>query len=265
MQTFRREMSSSPCCVGRKCGQWSVGPRGNVNSTLSCSPTSEPLIPWSAEMPSFDSPVTSTNKIAPPVRLLGDPVMSGKKIIQPVRLLRDPVISAKKTKIVPPVRLSGGRNYVDASKFNRNYLQQNAHSMTIPKCGSPHLSSDALWVIDRRQDRSVTPSCSPMCDEDAKWSAKMPDYDNMDCVSDDDGKLQEAKVESLRSVVVPHIDNIVENEDALNTTVSSACNYVKPKKKRGERITKDAVCGSEAVIFALKNKVRSCNNISFFQ
>ena len=34
----------------------------------------------------------------------------------------------------------------------------------------------------------------------------MPDHD-MDCVSDDDGKLQEAKVESLRSVVVPAIDN----------------------------------------------------------
>jgi len=34
----------------------------------------------------------------------------------------------------------------------------------------------------------------------------MPDHD-MDCVSDDVGKLQEAKVESLRSVVVPAIDN----------------------------------------------------------
>jgi hypothetical protein len=48
-----------------------------------------------------------------------------------------------------------------------------------------------------------------------------------------------------------------ENSDVLNTTDSSACNYVKQKKKRGERKTKDAVCGSDAVIFALKHKVRS--------
>jgi hypothetical protein len=49
----------------------------------------------------------------------------------PVRLLRDPVTSVKKKKIVPPVRLSDGRNYVDASKFNRNCLQQNALSIPI--------------------------------------------------------------------------------------------------------------------------------------
>ena len=49
-------------------------------------------------------------------------------------------------KIVPPVRLSGGINYVDASKFNRNYLQQNAISIPITKCGSPHLSCDALLI-----------------------------------------------------------------------------------------------------------------------
>ena len=174
-------------------------------------------------------------------------------------------------KIVPPVRLSGGINYVDASKFNRNYLQQNAISIPITKCGSPHLSCDALCVIDRRQDRSVTPSCYPMSDEDAKWSAKMPDHD-MDCVSDDDGKLQEAKVESLRSVVVPAIDNspsyaalmqtekdslTFDNEDALNTTVSSVGNYVKPKKNRGKRKRKDDISGSDAILIALKDKVRS--------
>jgi hypothetical protein len=155
-----------------------------------------------------------------------------RKTKDDISVMRDPVI---KKKIVPPVRLSGGRNYVDASKFNRNYLQQNAISIPITKCGSPHLSCDALCVIDRRQDRSVTPSCSPMSDEDAKWSAKMPDHD-MDCVSDDDGKLQEAKVESLRSV--------------------------KPKKNRGKRKTKDDISGSGAILIALKDKVRSCNNMS---
>jgi len=154
-----------------------------------------------------------------------------RKTKDDISVMRDPVI---KKKIVPPVRLSGGRNYVDASKFNRNYLQQNAISIPITKCGSPHLSCDALCVIDRRQDRSVTPSCSPMSDEDAKWSAKMPEHD-MDCVSDDDGKLQEAKVESLRSV--------------------------KPKKNRGKRKTKDDISGSDAILIALKDKVR-CNNMS---
>ena len=104
----------------------------------------------------------------------------------------------------------------------------------------------------------------------------MPDHD-MDCVSDDDGKLQEAKVESLRSVVVPAIDNspsyaalmqtekdslTFDNEDALNTTVSSVGNYVKPKKNRGKRKTKDDISGSGAILIALKDKVRSCNNMS---
>ena len=101
----------------------------------------------------------------------------------------------------------------------------------MPSLDSPVMRSpDALCVIDRRQDRSVTPSCSAMSDEDAKWSAKMPDHD-MDCVSDDDGKLQEAKVESLRSV--------------------------KPKKNRGKRKTKDDISGSDAILIALKDKVRS--------
>jgi len=101
------------CCRIRECGK--------VKSTLLCSPptllcstTSEPITPgWSPEIPSFASPV-----------------VSGKKMGRPVRSLRDPVFSAKK-KIVPPVRLSGGRNYVDASKFNRNCLQQNALSIPI--------------------------------------------------------------------------------------------------------------------------------------
>ena len=106
-------------CRSRECcgGQWakrSVSTR--FQSPTLRSPTSPVLAPWSRELPSFDdTPVLSDKKVGPPVPLLGDPVMSGKKIIQPVQLLRDPVISAKKTKIVPPVRLSGGRNYVDAS------------------------------------------------------------------------------------------------------------------------------------------------------
>jgi hypothetical protein len=178
---------------------------------------------------------------------------------RPVRSLRDPVFSAKK-KIVPPVRLSGGRNYVDASKFNRNYLQQNAISIPIAKCGSPHVSCDALCVIDRRQDKSVTPSCCPMSEPTiptTSWSPEIPSFGspvmsvkkiakdsltldnedalNMDCVSDDDGKLQ----------------------DALNTTVSSVGNYVKPKKNRGKRKTKNDISGSDAILIALKDKVRS--------
>jgi uncharacterized cysteine cluster protein YcgN (CxxCxxCC family) len=105
----------------------------------------------------------------------------------------------------------------------------------------------------------------------------MPDFYDMDGISDDDVKLQETKVESLRSVVVPaiHVDNSpcyaaqnyaarmqaekdsVTDADVLNTTLSSACNYVKPKKNRGERKTKDEISGSDAIIIALKHKVRS--------
>ena len=100
---------------------------------------------------------------------------------------------------------------------------------------------------------------------------------NMGCVSDDDDKLREAKVESLRSVVVPAINNspsyaarnysarmqtekdslTFDNEDALNTTVSSVGNYVKPKKNRGKRKRKDDISGSDAILIALKDKVRS--------
>ena len=266
---------SRDCCRGGQCGQWS--PRSNLTSTPLCSPTSEPTVEgkWSLEMPSFDTSVLSS-----PVRLLR----------KPVRLLRNPVISpviSAKTmkvvkKIVPPMRKSGGQHYVDASKFNRSYGEHMALSIPIPKCRTPHessdvrASSDALCDIDRRQDRSVTPSCSRMsdsCGEDAKWSLKMPDFD--DC--DDDDKLQEAKVESLRSVLVPAIDNspsyaaqkyaarmqaekdslTFDNSDVLNTTCSSACNYVKPKKNRGKRKTEDDIAGADAILLALKHKVRS--------
>ena len=48
-----------------------------------------------------------------------------------------------------------------------------------------------------------------------------------------------------------------DNEDALNTTVSSVGNYVKPKKNRGKRKTKDDISGSDAILIALKDKVRS--------
>ena len=212
------------CCRIRECGK--------VKSTLLCSPstvlcstTSEPITPsWSPEIPSFASPV-----------------VSGKNMGRPVRSLRDPVFSAKK--IVAPVRLSGGRNYVDASKFNRNYLPQ-AISIPIAKCRSPHVSSCALGVIDRRQDKSVTPSCCPMSEPTiptTSWSPEIPSFGS-----------------PLMSVKKIAKDSLTfDNEDALNTTVSSVGNYVKPKKNRGKRKTKDAVCGSDAVIFALKHKVRS--------
>ena len=143
-------------------------------------------------MPSFDSPMVSS-----PVRLLRNPVMSAK-ILRPVRLLRDPVISAKTKKVVPPLRKSGGQRYVDPSKFNPTYLSEHmALSIPIAKCSAPHVSSDM----------TVTPVCSPISYENAPYSMEMPShYDNsdrMDCVTEDDGKLQEANVESLRSVVVP--------------------------------------------------------------
>ena len=229
-------MSTSPsreCCVGRQCGQWSVGPRGNVKSTLFCCPTSQPITPWSAEIPSFDSPVISpgTKKIVPPVRLVGDTVTSVKKILGPVRLLRDPVKKKIVKVIVPPMRKSDGQHYVDPMKFNRAYLSEHmALSIPIAKFTAQHKV------------------CSPI----SPYSMEMPSYDHnddcMDCVPEADGKLQESEKEDTL---------IFENEDVLNTTVSSACNYVKQKKNRGERKTKDGVCGSDAIIFALKNKVRS--------
>ena len=50
----------------------------------------------------------------------------------------------------------------------------------------------------------------------------------------------------------------LDNEDALNTTVSSSVGtYVKPKKNRGKRKTKDDISGSDAILIALKHKVRS--------
>jgi len=233
-------MSTSPsreCCVGRQCDQWSVGPRGNVKSTLLCSPlaTSQPITPWSAEIQSFDSPVISpvisTKKIVPPVRLVGDTVTSAKKILGPVLLLRDPVKKKIVKVIVPPMRKSDGQHYVDPTKFNPTYLSEHmALSIPIAKCSAQHTV------------------CSPI----SPYSMEMPSYDHnddcMDCATEADGKLQEAEKEDTL---------ILENEDVLNTTVSSACNYVNPKKKRGERLTKDAVSGSSAVIFALKHKVQS--------
>ena len=214
---------SRDCCRGRQCVQWSVSP--SLTSTPLCSPTSEPFVDakWSLEMPSFDSPMVSS-----PVRLLRNPVMSAK-ILRPVRLLRNPVISAKTKKVVPPLRKSGGQHYVDPSKFNPTYLSERmALSIPIAKCSAA--------------------VCSPI----SPYSMEMHSYDHnddcMDCVTEADGKLQEAEKEDTL---------ILENEDVLNTTVSSACNYVKPKKKRGERLTKEAVSGSSAVLFALKHKVQS--------
>ena len=165
-------------------------------------------------MPSFDSPVPCS--VVPLLR-------------KPVRLLRDPVKKKIVKVIVPPMRKSDGQHYVDPMKFNPTYLSEHmALSIPIAKCSAP--------------------VCSPI----SPYSMEMHSYDHnddcMDCVTEADGKLQEAEKEDTL---------ILENEDVLNTTVSSACNYVKPKKKRGERLTKDAVSGSSAVIFALKHKVQS--------
>lgn len=206
---------SRDCCRGRQCGQWSVSPSLNLTCTPLCSPTSEPFVDakWSLEMPSYsalyDSPVPCS---VVPLEL--DPVK--KKIVKV---------------IVPPMRKSDGQHYVDPMKFNPTYHSEHmALSIPIAKCSTQHTV------------------CSPI----SPYSMEMPSYDHnddcMDCVTEADGKLQEAEKEDTL---------ILENEDVLNTTVSSACNYVKPKKKRGERLTKDAVSGSSAVIFALKHKVQS--------
>ena len=206
---------SRDCCRGRQCGQWSVSPSLNLTCTPLCSPTSEPFVDakWSLEMPSYsalyDSPVPCS---VVPLEL--DPVK--KKIVKV---------------IVPPMRKSDGQHYVDPMKFNPTYHSEHmALSIPIAKCSTQHTV------------------CSPI----SPYSMEMPSYDHnddcMDCVTEADGKLQEAEKEDTV---------ILENEDVLNTTVSSACNYVKPKKKRGERLTKDAVSGSSAVIFALKHKVES--------
>ena len=165
-------------------------------------------------MPSFDSPVPCS--VVPLLR-------------KPDGLLRDPVKKKIVKVIVPPMRKSDGQHYVDAMKFNPTYLSEHmALSIPIAKCSAP--------------------VCSPI----SPYSMEMHSYDHnddcMDCVTEADGKLQEAEKEDTL---------ILENEDVLNTTVSSACNYVKPKKKRGERLTKDAVSGSSAVLFALKHKVQS--------
>ena len=124
-----------------------------------------------------------------------------------------------------------------------------------------HMSRDCCrgrqcgqWSVSPSLNVTSTPLCSPTSEAlvDAKWSLEMPSYDHndecMDCVTETHGKLQEAEKEDTL---------ILENEDVLNTTVSSACNYVKPKKKRGERLTKDAISGSSAVLSALKHKVQS--------
>ena len=206
---------SRDCCRGRQCGQWSVSPSLNLTCTPLCSPTSEPFVDakWSLEMPSYsalyDSPVPCS---VVPLEL--DPVK--KKIVKV---------------IVPPMRKSDGQHYVDPMKFNPTYHSEHmALSIPIAKCSTQHTV------------------CSPI----SPYSMEMPSYDHnddcMDCVTEADGKLQEAEKEDTL---------ILENEDVLNTTVSSACNYVKQKKNRGERKTKDGVCGSDAIIFALKNKVRS--------
>ena len=148
-----------------------------------------------------------------------------------VPLELDPVKKKIVKVIVPPMRKSDGQHYVDAMKFNPTYLSEHmALSIPIAKFTAQHKV------------------CSPI----SPYSMEMPSYDHnddcMDCVPEADGKLQESEKEDTL---------IFENEDVLNTTVSSACNYVKQKKNRGERKTKDGVCGSDAIIFALKNKVRS--------
>ena len=91
---------------------------------------------------------------------------------------------------------------IQASLINPTYLSEHMSlSIPIAKCSAPHVSSDM----------TVTPVCSPISYENAPYSMEMPShYDNsdrMDCVTEDDGKLQEANVESLRSVVVPDKDN----------------------------------------------------------
>ena len=209
---------SRDCCRGRQCGQWSVSPSINLTSTPLCSPTSEALV--DAKW-SLEMPAFDS-----PVPCSVVPLLR-----KPVRLLRDPVKKKIVKVIVPPMRKSDGQHYVDPMKFNRAYLSEHmALSIPIAKFTAQHKV------------------CSPI----SPYSMEMPSYDHndecMDCVTAADGKLQEAEKEDTL---------MLENEDVLNTTVSSACNYVKQKKNRGERKTKDGVCGSDAIIFALKNKVRS--------
>ena len=209
---------SRDCCRGRQCGQWSVSPSLNLTSTPLCSPTSEALA--DAKW-SLEMPSFDS-----PVPCSVVPLLR-----KPVRLLRDPVKKKIVKVIVPPMRKSDGQHYVDPMKFNRAYLSEHmALSIPIAKFTAQHKV------------------CSPI----SPYSMEMPSYDHnddcMDCVPEADGKLQESEKEDTL---------IFENEDVLNTTVSSACNYVKQKKNRGERKTKDGVCGSDAIIFALKNKVRS--------
>ena len=209
---------SRDCCRGRQCGQWSVSPSINLTSTPLCSPTSEALV--DAKW-SLEMPAFDS-----PVPCSVVPLLR-----KPVRLLRDPVKKKIVKVIVPPMRKSDGQHYVDPMKFNRAYLSEHmALSIPIAKFTAQHKV------------------CSPI----SPYSMEMPSYDHnddcMDCVPEADGKLQESEKEDTL---------IFENEDVLNTTVSSACNYVKQKKNRGERKTKDGVCGSDAIIFALKNKVRS--------
>jgi len=212
-------------CRSRECcgGQWaqrSVSTR--FQSPTLCSPTSPVSAPWSRELASFDvtddtTPLCSpTSPVSAPwsrnLPSFDDtPVPSDKKRGTPVRLLHDAVSAKKKKKInVPPMRVSGDRHYVDASKFNPTYVSEHmALSIPIAKCSTKHVSSE-------------TP-------------------------------ISEAPYSMQAEKDIPTF----ENSDVLNTTDSSACNYVKQKKKRGERKTKDAVCGSDAVIFALKHKVRS--------
>ena len=167
--------------------------------------------------------------IVPPMRKSDSPVPCSV-----VPLERDPEKKKIVKVIVPPMRKSDGQHYVDPMKFNPTYHSEHmALSIPIAKCSTQHTV------------------CSPISPYSMEMPS-LPSYDHndycMDCVTEADGKLQEAEKEDTL---------ILENEDVLNTTVSSACNYVKPKKKRGERLTKDAVSGSSAVIFALKHKVES--------
>ena len=71
-------------CFRGLCAQRNVIPSVKLISTPLCSPTSHPFgeATYSMEMPSFDSPMKSSEKIAPK-----------KKIVRPKRLLRDAVIS----------------------------------------------------------------------------------------------------------------------------------------------------------------------------
>ena len=131
--------------------------------------------------------------------------------------------------------------------------------------------------------------CSPTLPVSAPRSREMPSFDDIPVLSDKkvgppvpllgDPKKKCVRLSESQNYVDPskfnptylqHMAHSIpidkcrtkdsptfENSDVLNTTVSSACNYVKPKKKRGERLTKNAVSGSSAVLFALKHKVQS--------